>query len=236
MKQFEIEKFNTWNDKAKSTILNSMKGNLLKMTPLTEDKCIFAGNPIKKINYLFGNLIILIRFLVNMQKHLVAKINGTSSIISQNKDFRMQDSISGGKSLHMEPSNLKIKSDGMKSWQLTNKLKCSTSSNMGGKQMYTTKRAWMEMINNKIMVEHQLCFEINFDLQVFEIIHEAELLEQLGFELSISLRDLCIQKDRLKSDIKIIQAMIEEYNEIMYKLDIADVRIFCFTLQHLMII
>ncbi|CAG5096513.1 Similar to DNAH10: Dynein heavy chain 10 [Cotesia congregata] len=60
---------------------------------------------------------------------------------------------------------------------------------------------------------------------IVEIIHEAEMLEQLKFELPISMRDKSIQKDRLKVDIELTQTIIDQYNELMDQLDPADVNI-----------
>lgn len=81
----------------------------------------------------------------------------------------------------------------------------------------------VKITDDKIMVEQQLSFQVNFDLKLFEIICEAEMLEQLKFELSTSMRDLGIQKDRLKVDIELTQTTIDQYNRIMSKLDVADV-------------
>ncbi|CAL7939586.1 unnamed protein product [Xylocopa violacea] len=80
-------------------------------------------------------------------------------------------------------------------------------------------------MSGSILVECQLRFEVNFDWNVFEIIHEAELMEQLGFELSPIVRDASIQKDRLRRDLEMTQRVIDQYNEMIEKMDKADIQL-----------
>lgn len=54
---------------------------------------------------------------------------------------------------------------------------------------------------------------------------QAELMEQLGFKLSPLVKEIGIQRDRLKGDIDVTQRMIKQYNEMIDKMDKADVRL-----------
>ncbi|XP_057328415.1 dynein axonemal heavy chain 10-like isoform X2 [Microplitis mediator] len=156
--------------------------------------------------------------LVVIQEQTVAKIKNIPARKLRCIDSQTQEFSSGGKNLYFDSAGSKMGS-GLKS--LANKvLKLQINFNKIDETLRPVK-----ITDDKIMVEQQLCFQVNFDLKLFEIICEAEMLEQLGFELSTSIRDLGIQKDRLKVDIELIQTTIDQYNGIMTKLDVADVRL-----------
>ncbi|KAF3425259.1 hypothetical protein E2986_13407 [Frieseomelitta varia] len=101
-----------------------------------------------------------------------------------------------------------------------------------------TKITWAEFMSGSILVECQLRFQVNFDWDLFEIIHEhvrvphavivlitqAELMEQLGFKLTPVVKDASIQKNRLRDDLEMIEKVINQYNEMIDKMDKADVR------------
>ena len=55
---------------------------------------------------------------------------------------------------------------------------------------------------------------------------QAELLEQLGFELPSSIRDVGIQQTRLHQDVEVTEKMINQYNDIVDKLEETDVCLF----------
>ncbi|KYN03638.1 Dynein heavy chain 10, axonemal, partial [Cyphomyrmex costatus] len=86
----------------------------------------------------------------------------------------------------------------------------------------TLKKKFM---SGAILIECQLRFQINFDWEVFEVIREAELMEQLGFELPATIRDVGIQKNRLRADIDVTTKMIDQYNNILDTLDRADIQL-----------
>lgn len=93
------------------------------------------------------------------------------------------------------------------------------------------KITWTDFMSGAILAECQLRFQLNFDTEVFEVIREAELMEQLGFELPAAIRDVGIQKNRLRADIDTTQKMIEQYNDIVGMLDKADIQLLKRTLQ-----
>lgn len=49
-------------------------------------------------------------------------------------------------------------------------------------------------------------------------------MEQLGFQLSPIVKEAGIQKDRLRNDIEVTQRMVDQYNEMIDKMDKSDVR------------
>lgn len=153
---------------------------------------------------------------------IIARTNTTEKKLKKKDSKMSESSISRGKSLNV-PSLMTMKSE-KKSLQTMNQL-LKDSTQLDNKQNQNLKVTWMEMMDDKIMAEHQLKFEVNFDWDVFEIIHEAELFEQMGFELPEAVRDVGIQKNRLRSDIDDTQIMIKEYNGTVAKLNTADVRI-----------
>ncbi|KYN43305.1 Dynein heavy chain 10, axonemal, partial [Trachymyrmex septentrionalis] len=79
--------------------------------------------------------------------------------------------------------------------------------------------------------EERAMKNINFDWEIFEVIREAELMEQLGFELPTTIRDVGIQKNRLRADIDVITKVIDQYNNILDMLDRADIQLLKQTLQ-----
>jgi len=56
-------------------------------------------------------------------------------------------------------------------------------------------------------------------------------MEQLGFELPATIRDVGIQKNRLRADIDATAKMINQYNNILDTLDRADIQLLKQTLQ-----
>ncbi|RLU20605.1 hypothetical protein DMN91_007218 [Ooceraea biroi] len=89
----------------------------------------------------------------------------------------------------------------------------------------------MDFMSGAVLIECQLRFQLNFNWEMFEVIREAELMEQLGFELPATLRDVGVQKNRLRADIHATEKMIEGYNNVLETLDRADVQLLKRTLQ-----
>lgn len=56
-----------------------------------------------------------------------------------------------------------------------------------------------------------------------KLLFQAELLEQLRFELPAVIKDVSIQKIRLHKDKENTEKMVNQYNEILNKLDHVDV-------------
>ncbi|XP_063229306.1 dynein axonemal heavy chain 10 [Bacillus rossius redtenbacheri] len=75
-----------------------------------------------------------------------------------------------------------------------------------------------------VLVEENLRFQVNFDPAVSVIISEAELMEQLGFPLPAAVRNLCVQKDRLNSDLVACQTLVGNYNKLIDSLNIPELQ------------
>lgn len=151
----------------------------------------------------------MIFFIATRNKSIENKKLGSKDLLNLGPSI-------GGKILCSRSAGVKI---GSSLKCLANKvLKLQTD-----KPLHQMKVTWMEKADDKTMIEQLLCFQINFNFKIFEVIHEAEMLEQLKFELPISMRDKSIQKDRLKVDIELTQTIIDQYNKLMDQLDPADV-------------
>jgi hypothetical protein len=83
---------------------------------------------------------------------------------------------------------------------------------------------WGEIMKGSVLIEKGLCFEPNLSKNVFSIIAEAELMEQLGFDLEPTIRSVAVEKDRLYQDLEAVQNVITEYNTIVERLSIAEAR------------
>jgi len=80
-------------------------------------------------------------------------------------------------------------------------------------------------MRGSVLVEKDLCFEANRLYDVFAIIAEAELMEQLGFALEPTIRSVALQKDRLHRDREAVQNVINEYNAVVERLTIVEARL-----------
>ncbi|KAF9819085.1 hypothetical protein SFRURICE_000750 [Spodoptera frugiperda] len=69
---------------------------------------------------------------------------------------------------------------------------------------------WREC-SNKLC--RKLTFQPNFNKQIFLVIHEAELLEQLGYDLPATIRDVAMQKSRLYYELEALESVIAKYNK-----------------------
>lgn len=87
-----------------------------------------------------------------------------------------------------------------------------------------TTLAWEEMMKGSVLIEKGLCFKTNLSNDIFGIIAEAELMEQLDFSLEPTIHSVVILKDRLRRDLEAVQSMIKEYNDIVENLTMAEVR------------
>ncbi|KAF9424732.1 hypothetical protein HW555_000033, partial [Spodoptera exigua] len=75
-----------------------------------------------------------------------------------------------------------------------------------------TDVTWRDLTVHKLMQEYQLSFQPNFDKHIFLVIHEAELLEQLGYDLPSTIRDVAMQKSRLYYELEALENVIAKYN------------------------
>ncbi|XP_011639724.2 dynein heavy chain 10, axonemal [Pogonomyrmex barbatus] len=114
---------------------------------------------------------------------------------------------------------------------IISKFRAKISPDAAGSRVISMHQSRPEFMSDTILEECQLRFQVNFDWEVFEVIREAELMEQLGFELPTTIRDIGIQKNRLRADIDAITKMIDQYNNILDTLDRADTQLLKQTLQ-----
>lgn len=88
-----------------------------------------------------------------------------------------------------------------------------------------TTLVWEEIMKGSVLVEQNLCFETNILDDIFDIIAEAELMDQLGFILEPTIHNVAVQKDRLHQHLESVQNMIKEYSAIVECLTMAEVRL-----------
>ncbi|KAK6624941.1 hypothetical protein RUM44_011805 [Polyplax serrata] len=89
---------------------------------------------------------------------------------------------------------------------------------------FTPQMTWGEFVNDNILAEIHMRFQVNFLDQVFDIIAEAELMEYLGFQIPSSIKSVAIQKDRLQWDLLAVRKMVSDYNEALDGLSIPELQ------------
>ncbi|CAK1584360.1 unnamed protein product [Parnassius mnemosyne] len=75
-----------------------------------------------------------------------------------------------------------------------------------------TDVTWRDLTVHKLIQEYDLEFHPNFDRKIFLILREAELMEQLGFNLPSNIRDVAMQKSRLYYELEALDNVISRYN------------------------
>ncbi|XP_020287480.1 dynein heavy chain 10, axonemal isoform X2 [Pseudomyrmex gracilis] len=222
MKDFEENKFNTWLEKALSTVTNFMKKSVVRIGRAdrnnSNDYRIFSEEQQS------GKNVQLI--------HLASKtrINNVDSILSTQESLK-RNNITSKPSVETAHSvssrNVIAQScpDARTDTKGSSLKNGKTSILSSDKHVTRSKAACTEFTSDAILMECQLRFELNFDWEIFEVIREAELMEQLGFELPFALRDIGVQKNRLRTDIDVTEGMINQYNHILDTLDEANVEL-----------
>lgn len=82
---------------------------------------------------------------------------------------------------------------------------------------------WQEIMGSGILAEQGLHFSINLDLQIFEFIAGAEILEYMSFELPENIRFAALQKSNLFHNIIVISKMLTECNDVIQQLSVSQV-------------
>ncbi|GAB1860436.1 Dynein heavy chain 10, axonemal [Camponotus japonicus] len=230
LKEFEKAKFNMWLEKALPIITTIMKKSVLRMIRI-------EWNPAATLTFPDEQQpkdLQLVQFMSKTKGKNVGSILSTphESLVRQDgiisKASAEIESIAGSRIISMAQPRPEGKID-----TRVSSLKEAGKSSTVSSDRYDTraKITWKEFMSGAILLECQLRFQINFDWEVFEVIREAELMEQLGFELPATIRDVGIQKTRLRTDLDAIEKMIEQYNNILKTLDKADVQLLKQTLQ-----
>lgn len=89
---------------------------------------------------------------------------------------------------------------------------------------FTPQMTWGEFVNDNILAELHLRFQVNFLDQIFEIIAEAELMEYLGFQIPSLIKSVAIQKDRIQWDLLAVRKMVNDYNEAVDGLSVQELQ------------
>lgn len=232
LKNFEEAKFKAWLDKALLTVITIMKKSVLRIVRVERDPPATLTFPDEE------------RVAKDLQLiHVASRARGrdTGSILSTPRESLLKvDGVMSKPSAEIESSvgagsriisaaqiRPEVKADARGSSLKDGK----TSTVSSDKHDPRAKITWPEFMSGAILVECQLRFQVNFDWEVFEVIREAELMEQLGFELPATIRDVGIQKNRLRADIDVTTKMINQYNDILDMLDRADIQLLKQTLQ-----
>ncbi|PBC34043.1 Dynein heavy chain 10, axonemal [Apis cerana cerana] len=219
LKSYEESKFQQWMDKAQMIVINTMRRNILMMMRSDPDKGLLpfpiTEKPVTK-NIQSGN--------PRAKSREFLSPGSTPQESVQKGDYEMsKPSIETGSS---GITRLRDGQRGGGGFSSHRDQKSGTSSEKGGGGHHQiAKITWTEFMSGSILIECQLRFQVNFDWNLFEIIHEAELMEQLGFELSPIVKDASIQKNRLRHDLDVMQKLIDQYNSMLEKMDKADIEL-----------
>lgn len=227
LKDFEKAKFNAWLDKALLTMTTVMKKSVLRIIRVERDSPV-------TLTFLEEE-----RTAKDLQLMIASKVKGNvGSILSTPRESLLKmdlmskpsaeiESVTGSRIISTAQLRPEVKTNAKGSSSKDGK----TSTVSFDKHDARAKISWPEFMSGAILVECQLRFQVNFDWEVFEVIREAELMEQLGFELPVAIRDIGIQKNRLRADIDTTTKMISQYNNILDTLDRADMQLLKQTLQ-----
>ncbi|XP_070520949.1 dynein axonemal heavy chain 10 [Cardiocondyla obscurior] len=226
LKDFEKAKLNAWLDNAQLTVTTIMKKSVLRIIHVERDSPVALT---------FSDEERVAKELI----HAISKVKGkdTSSNLSSPCESVLKidnlmlkpsteiENVAAGTKIIPTLQRREVKVD------TKIPLKDVKIATVPDKCDACAKITWPEFMSGAILIECQLRFEINFDWEVFKVIREAEVMEQLGFELPAIIRDVGIQKNRLRADIDITTKMISEYTNILDMLDKADIQLLKETLQ-----
>lgn len=230
LKDFEESKFNAWIDNALLTITATMRKSVLKIVHVERDSPATLTfpeeqQPTKELQ--------LIHLASKTKQKDMASVLSTprgsllkqNTVISKPSVETSNSEVVGSRVVAAQTrpeTNLEVK--------VPHKEQKAFPMSLD-KQDVRAKISWSEFMSGTILVECQLRFQLNFDLEVFEIIREAELMEQLGYELPAALRDVGVQKNRLRADIAVTEKIVNEYNSVVDALEKCDVQLLKRTLQ-----
>jgi len=217
LKNFEGVTFNAWLDKALLMVTTTLKKSVLRIVRVEREYPATLTFPDEER---------ATKNLIHVEK---TKVKNVGSILSPYSSLPKIDGVISKASAEI------ISTTGSRMEQALPEVKVDTRGSLkDGKtssvsfdkyDFVRAKITWPEFMSGAILIECQLRFQINFDWEIFEIIREAELMEQLGFELPATIRDIGIQKNRLRADIEVTTKMIDQYNNILDMLDRADIQL-----------
>lgn len=82
---------------------------------------------------------------------------------------------------------------------------------------------WSELIGDQVLSEYNLRFEVNFPVEVFNTVSEAQQFEKHGFRISPALRMSILRKEQLFEDATSVLEMINSYNRTVEGLSLVKV-------------
>lgn len=231
LKDFEEAKFNAWLSNALLTITATMKKSVLRIVHVERDSPVTLTFPEEQQSSKELQLI----HQVSRTKHkdvgslmLTPQESLLKHIISKPS---VETTISNVAGSRVAVINAQLRSDTKPEGKGVAHKGQKASIMSSDKHDVRAKIKWSEFMSDTILVECQLRFQLNFDLEVFEVIREAELMEQLGFELPAALRDVGVQKNRLRANIDVTEKMINQYNSVVDALEKSDIQLLKRTLQ-----
>ncbi|XP_063540762.1 dynein axonemal heavy chain 10 [Cydia strobilella] len=81
---------------------------------------------------------------------------------------------------------------------------------------------WRDLTVHKLVQEYDLEFHTQLDKDLFLLIREAELMEQLGFDLPSNIRDVSMQKARIYYELEALTEVISMYNKTTSSLSLSE--------------
>ncbi|EZA57210.1 Dynein heavy chain 10, axonemal [Ooceraea biroi] len=229
LKEFEEAKFSTWLEKAQLTVSSTMKKSVLRIISVERDPPATLTFPERKEQTTKNSQL----FHPKMKSKDVVSVPPTPResllkhdvIMSKRSAETSSSAAMGLKTVSAAQTRPEVKPNA-KGASLKDLNPSTVSSDK-----HDARTKTMDFMSGAVLIECQLRFQLNFNWEMFEVIREAELMEQLGFELPATLRDVGVQKNRLRADIHATEKMIEGYNNVLETLDRADVQLLKRTLQ-----
>ncbi|XP_069678773.1 dynein axonemal heavy chain 10-like [Periplaneta americana] len=206
MKDFENTKFSQWEKKAIPTVTSNLKKNVLRVIQSER-----------------------IQEMTDSRKSSKTKTSDTGASIlksTRTSASSIAPKPKQGIGIGVLAMTMKwvAKGRGKSPAQIAKAATISPQTTTKGDVTEWTTVTWAEMMKGTVLVEKGMRFEVNFSNEMLSIIAEAELMEQLGFALDQVILNVAVQKDRLHSNLEIIQEMLNKYNSIVGKLNTAELQ------------
>ncbi|KAK2587900.1 hypothetical protein KPH14_003996 [Odynerus spinipes] len=219
LQAFEEAKFNSWIDKIQEVVISIMKCNVLKVVQIEYEGGVLSFPDEQKLISKNGLTVRTSKKLKGKDRMVMPAMGVLPKMeaVGSKPSMDTSSSVGGSKVISLKGVGRSIQS------QKDQKTMTSAVS-LQDKQIVNTRKINIDFMQDSLLIECQLRFEVNFNWEIFEIIREqAELMEQLGYDLPHAVRKVGIQKDRLRTDIEAVEKMINEYNRIIDKLDKPDI-------------
>ncbi|XP_058809033.1 dynein axonemal heavy chain 10 [Phymastichus coffea] len=211
-KQFENIHFTRFIAEAQRTLQNVMKKSILALRShenAVDSKTRRTQKKFPKMSMLKGD--------VDSGSTLSRPI----SVANQRDEGRLNPSINHKSPIDSKKSmSFSIKTDTTsKSMTIQAKFQGKSDQVKSIKSKTSCVTDSTELACAAMLLQNRTELFVNFDNEIFDIIHESELLEHLGFTLPVFIREVGIQKNRLHVDCRAVKKMINQYNEMIGNLD-----------------